>query len=305
MSQPISPKIEAYLLELDRALGGIAMSERADIVTEIKSHLLDSMERQPERSVESFLEAMGEPQQVANRYLMERGLTPSKPPKRPLFKWLVIGMLGTMTLGLLTFCLLLWKFTPLIHVDDNEERVTILGGMIDINGKAGTVKVGDAIHIKGDKVTVNGSETIGKTPGTEIEIPFISGKIELGNSDSDSIQWDCHIEKQDPKPVLNKTKGKVSFDFGKGGKAHCEIKIPKQVTVNLQGSNGKIDVEDPRYHLNAKLSNGKVSISTESNQKYYFDTNVVNGKMDSFDSSDDKNAWKISVNLTNGEINHH
>src|SRR5580692_7021999 len=94
----VNSKLEDYLRALDKTLGPISTSERAEIVTEIKSHVLEAQKRG--QSIEDVLKSMGEPEQVANRYLLEHGLTPAKAPKRPIVKWLVIGFLGAFGMTL-------------------------------------------------------------------------------------------------------------------------------------------------------------------------------------------------------------
>lgn len=299
----ISPKIEAYLLELDRALGPIALSERADIVTEIKSHLLESMEREPERSVESLLEALGEPAHVANRYLMERGLQPSRPPKRPIWKWLVIGMLGTMTLAMVTLLILVWKFSPLIHVDEKEDRVALLGGMIDINGKKGSVKIGNVVTDMGSELVIEGSHDVKNPADFKVELPFTNGKIELLNAAGNTLMWECKIRSAEAKePKITKEARRVALDFSQVHGVKCEVQVPAKSTVKIEGGNGKLEVERPRFHLDAKLSNGKVELVPDDNLKYKFTTKVTNGKMDDFTSSEDKGALRMDVTIANGVI---
>ena len=95
------PRLENYLTALDSALKPLSISDRADIVTEIKSHVMSALEREPERALDAILAALGEPETVANRYLIERGQKPSKPSISPAVKWIVIGFLGTFALILL------------------------------------------------------------------------------------------------------------------------------------------------------------------------------------------------------------
>jgi len=51
------PKLEAYLNALDRSLGQIPASDRAEIVMEIKSHILDSQGKTPDISMTSILDS--------------------------------------------------------------------------------------------------------------------------------------------------------------------------------------------------------------------------------------------------------
>ena len=49
-------KIEYYLSQLDRELHSLSVSQRAEIVTEIKSHIRDSMESANAKPVEQILQ---------------------------------------------------------------------------------------------------------------------------------------------------------------------------------------------------------------------------------------------------------
>jgi hypothetical protein len=180
---PLDDRLEHYLARLDRALTAISISDRADIVTEIKSHALSAMEREPKPSLDSVLAALGEPEIVANHYLLERGLKPGKPPVSPIVKWIVIGFLGTLATFVILIALLLKAAGPVIKVSDKEDRVTLLGGFIDIDGKKGTVKIGDSFIDGGNaktekfqgsapgKAEPNGSGTAGAASTTKASPP--------------------------------------------------------------------------------------------------------------------------------------
>ena len=111
------PRLESYLERLDAVLKPLSVSDRAEIVTEIRSHVLSALERGTGGGLDEVLSALGEPETVANRYRMERGLNPTRPPISPVFKWLVIGFMGTVAMCMLFAGVILWKFTPLIYVD--------------------------------------------------------------------------------------------------------------------------------------------------------------------------------------------
>lgn len=134
------PRLENYLATLDRALSPLPVSDRAEIVTEIKSHVLSAMERDSATSLDSILAALGEASTVANRYLLERGLKTGKPPISPVVKWVVIGFLGTVALLVAGIVALLLQLSPVVQIDGKEEKVSLLGGFILIDGE--NVKIG-------------------------------------------------------------------------------------------------------------------------------------------------------------------
>lgn len=134
------PKLEAYLAELDKYLTQIPVSDRADIIIEIKSHVLDAQSKNQTQDIDTILNSMGDAESVAKRYLQERGLQAATPVKTSSMmwlsssiKWLVIGFLGFMGIIVIVVSLLIWRFTPLISVDEANNRVSIGGGLIQIH----------------------------------------------------------------------------------------------------------------------------------------------------------------------------
>src|SRR3954471_22420324 len=111
-----------------------------------------------------------------------------------IFKWLVIGFLGTFAIICGTVLIVIFRFTPLISVDDKTNHVTLLGGLIDLNGIEGQVMVnGKQVSLldNNDKSKkVSGTQTIDTTRIHSVQIPFKDGKITLGASLDKSLHWD-------------------------------------------------------------------------------------------------------------------
>lgn len=157
------PRLENYLARLEAVLSPFAPSDRAEIVLEIKSHVMAALDRDPKTQLDSVLAALGEPEAVANRYLIERGLQHSKPPVSPIVKWVVIGFLGTLALIVLSIALVVARFSPLLRINEKEDFVSLLNGTVEISGKDGNIRIG------------------GKD-GT-IQIDGKNGKIHIGSKD--------------------------------------------------------------------------------------------------------------------------
>lgn len=298
----IPTRLEAYLNVLNKSLGAIPLSDRSDIITEIKSHVLEAMERDPNQNLETLLQSLGEPEQVANRYLLERGLKPSKPPKRPIMQWLVIGGVSTFAIMLLFIGFIVWRFTPIIDVNEKEERVSLLGGMINVNGTEGTIKLGEEVVQMGkNSQRVAGNFTMKDPSRSEVWIPFTNGKVQLETSGDNKLRWDCSSYGGAPQATEDQiNKYKLDFSGAKGMK--CRIEVPANAKVALKGSNGKVEIERPRYNVDLTLDNGAVEIEPNRDSEYSFVTKVVNGHVDEFKSSPGKGAFQISVNLVNGKI---
>ncbi len=296
----VPKKLEEYLSKLEKSLGPVSVSEKAEIITEIKSHVVEAMERENTQDPRTVLAALGEPEQVASRYLLERGLKPQKPPKHPILKWMTVGFLGTVGMVMLFVLILLWKFTPLIKVDEQNDRVIILGGLIDVNGSEDSVKVG-SIHVSDRHNSgFNGSMPLDPSQIKSLEIAFSHAKIDLGNSNEKQLIWDCVGIKSDN--FITKKNTTIRVSLSESHQAKCTLKIPAAANVSVIGNNGKLYVEKPHFNMTVRMDNGKVNLSPDSEKKYKFSNSVVHGKMDDFDSSDAKGAINISVSIENGKI---
>jgi hypothetical protein len=285
------PRLENYLSTLDRALSSLPVSDRAEIVTEIKSHVLSALERDPEQSLDSVLAALGEPEVVANRYLLERGMKPGKPPVSPVVKWIVIGFLGTMALGLAAVVALVMFLSPMIKVDGNKEKVSMLGGLVEVDG--------DNIHIGTKLVTFKGGYA---ASGKEkpLSLQFANGRMELANSKDGSFHWECKgtgILHGGHEPQVKEG----ALDLSDLDSARCSLEVPKAGAISVSGLNGKIDLNEPNFSATIDLTNGKVGIEPDEKARYRFDLAVTAGKIDSFDSSNNP-EYQIRVHLLNGKI---
>lgn len=306
-----TPKdLNDYLNKLDRALGAVPAADRADILVEIKGHVMEALDRDPTQTAGRVLASMGEPEQVASRYLLERGLKPQKPPRHPIVKWLVIGFLGTFAISAIAVIVIVSSFTPLIKVNEDKGEVSMLGGMIDINEKDARVKV----RIGGESFEMSENKEAGthNVAGTkkwntadlkrEVRMQFPNGRVILHTSQKNEIVWECsnardkaNVEFQDDGKSLN-------IDFSPLRWAKCEVALPKGSLAKAEAKNGKLVLRGLRFNATTELRNGEVSITPADGEQYLYNLNVSNGSVDEFENSKAKNAWKVSVQLGNGRI---
>ena len=293
---PLDDRLEHYLARLDRSLTAISVSDRADIVTEIKSHILSALEREPKPSLDSVLAALGEPETVANHYLLERGLKPGKPPVSPIVKWIVIGFLGTMATLVILVALLLKAAGPVIKVSDKEDRVTLLGGFIDIDGKKGTVKIGDSFIDSGNAKTEKFQGSYPAKSGDKLTMKFGNGNVTLDTGTE--WKWDCRGILDDKGQPAAKAS---TLDLSAIDHLRCLVTFPKGVSAELEGQNGKIYVDKPEFNLDADLENGRANVTPNEGTKYAFDFSVRNGKSQT-PPSDTKPDYKLRIQVGNGKI---
>ncbi len=298
---PVDPQLENYLSALERALKPLPVSERADIVTEMKSHVLSALDRDPSQGLSSVLSALGTPEVVANRYLIERGKAPVKPPISPIVKWLVVGCLGTFALFLIFVGALVWKFHPLLQVDEKNDHVKMFGGLIDIDGKK---NLSVARYNFGDGWA---KKFVGKADlpaDGKLVIQFSNGNLSFDSAEGNSIDWDCKASGNAATPEWTKSDAGFKFDLSGFSGVNCKLSIPKSAHLKLTGANGKIALDEPHFELDADLSNGQVTIDPDEDQAYHYALSVGNGNVDNFVSSDKSDALALKVRLQNGSIRH-
>lgn len=292
--------LESYLQNLDRNLNQINVSEKAEIITEMRSHVLESLEQDPTTNMKTVLDRLGEPEQVANRYLIERGLPLRKKSKGSVVKWLSIGFMGTFALSLLFFCILAWKFTPFIEVDEQKGKVQLLGGLININGNMSESSSFKFEYSDDDyEVQKKGVESIDVTTTKLLDFNLKNGNIKFSQSEGNSFSYKCSYQGEMNISKLNE---KLLVQFEDGISAHCKFYIPADIDVDIDIKNGNVEVYEIKNNVNLVGKNVNVKYVPEHNSWYRYNLSVKNGSIAKFNNSEDLNAYKIKINIKNGRI---
>jgi hypothetical protein len=85
-------RLKAYLAELHRRLGPLPESERADIVAELRGHVLESVGEAPtEDTVAAVLERLGPAEILAEQYVVNSTLATAERSRSP---WLLVRSLA-------------------------------------------------------------------------------------------------------------------------------------------------------------------------------------------------------------------
>lgn len=305
MNNATDLKIEQYLYKLDFNLAGMSVGQRAEIITEIKSHIRETMERDPARTIDTVLADLGAPESVAERYLVSKGISPVKPNKvGPLFKWLMVCAAIFCFMVVAAGVAVIWTVNSVVKVDGRNERVSLFNGLIDVDGKGGRVKIGsldledlkdeNRFHIKGVSTTENVKL---------IKIPFNTAALEVRSTDDKEVRWDCHGAGTG-KTVNGAVKaGVFTLDLENIPLAECEIALPAGIASQFSGVNGAMEVKRPQNPMEISMNNGNVNIQRDQSRVYDFEIKVKNGKQDEFPRSSDKSALKMKVNIANGAVN--
>lgn len=256
------PRLERYLISLEGALRAFPVSDRAEIVTEIKSHVMSALERDPAGNLESVLAALGEPEMVANRYLLERGLKPAKPPISPIVKWLIIGFLGTFAMLLIFAGFVMSRFAPLLTVNEAEKKVSILGGLVQVDGFKGKIHFDDDDGEDDDTVHESGSTSV--QAGQAVLVKITNGEVNISTDDGTDFGWECDIKGfRDRKPDTQIVDARIVLDLSRRDGVECELSIPRGTRFEIDGTNGSIasfDSSAPAngYEVSLRIVNGNI-----------------------------------------------
>ena len=298
-----NPQLERYLSTLERVLQPFPVGDRAEIVTEIRSHILSALERDPSQNLKQILGALGEPEVVANRYLIERGLKPTKPAFHPVLKWIVFGFLGAFALLLIFIGVVIYHFTPLVQMDSSQNSVSLFGGNIQVNSEDSRSFLKDILsHRNHHENKMEGTATL--TPGHLIRVEFATGHLELSTSKNNELTWTCtNSAKSKSDSFLPELKDKeIHLDFRKFGTLRCDIVAPVNTKIDVTGLNGRIFMDEPGFSAKVQLTNGRVNVAPDSDLTSNFKVTTDNGKADTFPSSQDKNALQFDIHVLNGNI---
>lgn len=304
--------LENYLDRLEKSLGTISVSEKAEIIIEIKSHIMDATENDPEHSTQNAINSLGVPEQVAKKYLDERGLEAPKLnlPKAPSAKWFVLGFLGLIGMFMLFILILVFSFTPFIKVDEDKGRVQILGGLIDINERTfdaivddkdkknfkfeGSLKIGDDAN-----ELSAGIKEINENDPKEIKMNFLNGKASFEASTTDKLEYSCKTDKL----IDSGTKHVKNFDFSNTNAAKCKFKVPKDYSIKIKAINAKFSFDQVAANIDLKATNGKIDFKPAKGIDYNYNFKITNGKISNYNSSNNKEAYQVKMTLLNGKIN--
>lgn len=285
-------KLESYLTTLNEHLGAISVSDRSEIIMEIKSHVLDAIDKHPEKSIEDVLKDFGSAESIAQKYLDQRGIKVPQKTKSPFstfVKWALIASASLMILLSICLLLLIKSLTPFVEV--NGDKVSLMGGLIHVDDK--NFRLGHTLYeIDGAYKTSNLKE---------VKITASNGRLELSQSPTDEVTWDCNVDSQEPvKPLAGGDR--VELDLTKYKEMDCEVSIPTKIASSIIMGNGKINIDEPSAKLDVSLQNGAIEITPAQGVNYNYDLEVRLGMLDKFTSSDAKNAIPVKARLQNGKI---
>jgi hypothetical protein len=282
-----------YLRQIEFFLTDLSVMERAKLLSEINSEISDKE-----------LSDLQSPLLIANQKRAEHGFVPFLEKKKFSFMSLflkVSAIMAILFVGSLSF--LVWKFTPILKIDEENNRVTILGGLIDIDGEAGKFKIFDEYHFSKDSFNNDLQANIALDQDKdEIIVKFKSGSFTLKNSEDSEFKLDCKLAKPAQKDVIKQVDDYIKIDLSQISGATCELGIPEDKKITLDGDQSHIKIITPIFNSYIDIDSGKVSITPEEEIDYLYNLEVKNGYVGEFESSESEDSYEIQININNGSI---
>lgn len=229
-------------------------------------------------------------------------------------KWITIGVLGLAGITAIFVSVLIWKFSPILSVDEKSGRVTFLGGAIEILDPKNAIDVPFRTHIaewademaKLDQGDFAGSESmISKPPGYRIK--FTNGQFEVTTLNKGlPATWDCDrfaVKQGTPLPKAVWTDEGLNLDMSAALAMDCEIGVPTGVIFVLEGTNGSVVLDEPNFNAKVTMVNGRIRVEPKLGPDYNTKVSVQNGKADAWPTTSTKpSVPRIELSLTNGVV---
>ena len=145
----MEPEIELFLEDLDRALGPVPLSDRIDLLSSTKKKALESSQLGIGASAQDVRNVLGDPVALADQFLraggFQGGAQRASGAARSVFKIFLATILLLFVLMAGGTAYLFWRFSPFVDIDQANQRIKLLGGYIDIDGKEGRLRVGENV----------------------------------------------------------------------------------------------------------------------------------------------------------------
>ena len=266
-----SDKVQRYLRQLERELAEMPADHRDRVLTEIKDQIKRGLAG--DRSAAAVLREIGSPKLIAMSHMKIR--TATGEPRSP---WLRIAAVATVVFFGLVFAF------GLHWIRQNANRRSRAAAAVDPAAALPTDAPEDSRNLREFNVHV-------------VVIPFGTGRLTLNSGAGESLTWRC-----DGAPRVEVLANVLTLNLDRISVARCEVSVPAGVKVKIRGTNGQLEVNQPRTPLDITLTNGRVSLRPDPARSYDYDVRVKNGLQDFFRASSRPGALKIKIAVTNGTV---
>jgi hypothetical protein len=282
-----------YLQQIENYLSDLAVMDRNKILQNINHEI-----------AAKDIKELQAPLTYANIKRTELGFMPYQEKKNFSVLGLFFKLTAVMTLlSFIFFGVLIWKFTPLIKIDEENNRVVLLGGVIDIDGKAGKFKIFDNYHFSNESFSNDlQANIVLDQDKDEIIVAFNAGSFVLSNSESNEFTLDCKLAEPVEENMIQQFEDHAKINMQSISGVTCSLGVPEDKRITLEGKQGSVTVKNAEFNLYIELESGKVSITPEEEIDYNYNLNVKNGYVGEFESSENEEGYEVQINIDQGAV---
>jgi hypothetical protein len=283
----MTPKQIKYLDQVDDHIKADALT-RLETLTQARD--LIATDQDPRRK-------FGHPRNFIKTNFSKKILRKVSILKKLIYAWLIL-----LILLFISAWLFIKSITPIFHVNESDQRIILLGGLVDIDGRKGKVKIGNTYSFNTEMSnSLQGSYILEET-FEELTLDIQDGNFNFITNFDKTISWNCKIANQPHKNFINEDQKMLSFNLKEAGISHCDIAIPQNIQVTINGEHVNLVFEEPEYDLYANITGGEVKIKVNPELIYNFDLRAKKGKVDIFSSSKDSGAYEFKIYIDDGNI---
>jgi hypothetical protein len=195
-----------------------------------------------------------------------------------------------------------WKFTPLYEVDEENGRIALLGGFIELDAEAGKLKIADQYEFT-EANYKNSFQAEFSGNVKNFIIKFNSGKFDFSQTSESRLKLDCKLSEPPKDNMIKNNVSSIKIDFSELEGSSCRVDVPRDINLRVEGEAGKLVIAYPSYHIDAKLTAGNIVFSPDDNESYIYDINVKNGYRGVFKQEDYLgDEYEVRINIENGSV---
>jgi hypothetical protein len=296
-----------YLKQLETFLTPLTSEQRAQCIVRVSERIDDLQKHSPDQKISLLLASLGEPKALAMQFFNELNI-PWKLPEKPvaknsLFKKLLLTSITLFTLFAVGISLLVWKFTPIVEINEETGRVQFFGGLIDINEDLGQLNTRSKIVVQDQNNNhYSGKESIDTDLFQLVSIDFKQAKLIIKNSIDQTISYQCQSERLDQDVKIIQDTPEYYLQIPDVENIACKIYLPTDIKIKIRGNDSAIKFSFIENDLDFKATSGRVGFAPAPDVQYRYRLSNSNGTIDKFENSNRQSVKQINIELESGSI---
>lgn len=250
----------------------------------------------------------------ASHGLSQPPSTPSRPPSRARWVLLTLGLVLLPPVGCTAY--VYWRFTPLMEIDQSAQKMSFLGGFIQIDALQGRVTLGKRTYEAPQAhTTLQGTTPIRAPQATRLEVLLRVGQIDVAWVDKPQLNWRCEAV----GPDLDSEEAELPKIL-EGGKLlrmnlktlvtrSCRFEIPPGTTLDLKSYAAQVALDRPRSPVSVQVQSGRIQVRPDPAASYAWEVEVLERTKEgpkpdtpSWPQGKGQPVWKLDLQVGRGSI---